>query len=419
MFHEKPLINVAFVGHVDHGKSTLIGRLLHELGIVTERAIEDAKREAIAAGKKTYFYAFLLDKSLTEREKGNTIEISFWEPIETRKNLVKIVDVPGHTNYISNMITGVAQADAAVLVVDVDALLKRGIEKLIGLREHVIALRVLGVEDIIIVMNKIDKLNYSKEEYEKARDIVSNYLRDLEFDMRRKIFVPVSAFHGVNVTKRSEVMSWYEDLTFLQALEKLREPPRQIEKPFRMPITRTFLSGRVPVGVITSGKVGVGDKIMVMPPKESGIVKSIEEWNRRVNSASAGEDIGLRIDGIGRQYFKRGFVIASVTNPPSVATEIRARVVVLNEKGLWVGYAPTIYCHATRANCRVNKILFQGEEKNWLPCKEMGELEMSIYTPSRKGIVIERFRDYPNLGRFALKDGEKTVGVGICIEVLK
>jgi len=423
---EKPLINLVIAGHVDHGKSTLIGRLLFELGLVSQRKLEDMRQEAKCFGKDSYFYAYLLDQSSVERDRGNTIELSFLEPFDTGANIIKIVDTPGHPDFMSNMLTGASQADAAVVVVDPVELLTKGLKPtaetrgLDGLREHLLALRFFGVLQMIVAINKMDRVDYKEEPFRRSVEQLSEYLKEIEFDLSGVTFVPVSAFKGENVTKRSSEMGWYKGPTFLEALQQLKEPPRPVDKPFRLPITRTFLNGRIPVGVVVSGTVHVGDKVVIAPVGKEGTVQSIEEWKKRVPQATVGEDVGLMLKGVGRQYLRRGFVIGDAANPPRSAKKIRARIVVLNPRGLWVGYGPTIYCHTTRALCRVVKLFGKdGEERSSLNERETGEAEIHIFTESRKGIAMEVYREFPALGRFALKDGTQTVAVGICTQIIE
>ncbi|MGD2250499.1 MAG: GTP-binding protein, partial [Candidatus Methanofastidiosia archaeon] len=203
MEKDKPMINLVIAGHVDHGKSTLIGRLFEELNMVSKGEKDKAERDAKDLGKETFRYAFFMDTSLEERTRGLTIELGF-KPFETDKKRFNIIDAPGHSDFVKNMITGAAEADAGVLLVDVQDTLEKIMPQT---KEHGILMLTLGVNQLIVAVNKMDLVNYSEDAYTQVKEKIKEFLASLGFtNVKKMLYVPVSAFHGENITTKSEKM---------------------------------------------------------------------------------------------------------------------------------------------------------------------------------------------------------------------
>ncbi len=419
MAKEKEHINIAMIGHVDHGKSTLIGRLLYEAGEIPEHIIEKYRKEAQEKGKATFEFAWVMDKLKEERERGITIDVAH-RKFETNKYYITIVDCPGHRDFIKNMITGASQADAAVLVMDV-------VEKVQPqTREHIFLARTLGINQLIVAINKMDRANYDQKEYEAAKEAVSKILRMVGYKIDEIPFIPVSAYYGDNVAKKSDKTPWYNGPTLIEALDMLQPPPRPIDKPLRMPIQDVFTVtgvGTVVVGRVETGVLKVGDKVIIMPPAKVGDVRSIETHHLKINEAKPGDNVGGNIRGVEKKDIKRGDVLGHVSNPPTVVEEIVARIIVLwHPTAISVGYAPVMHVHTATVPAQITEIIAKLDPRTGQTIEhkpqfiKQGDAAIVKIKPL-KPVVAEKFADFPALGRFALRDMGRTIAAGQIIEV--
>ena len=407
------------IGHVDHGKSTLTGRLLYETGAVDAHTIERYRKEAEAKGKATFEFAWILDRLREERDRGLTIDIAH-QKFETDKYYFTIVDCPGHKDFVKNMITGTSQADAAVLVVDA----KDGIME--QTKEHVFLARTLGVTQIIVAINKMDAINYSKERFEEVKKDVEDLLKIVGFKSENIIFVPVSAYHGDNVTKKSERMPWWDGPTFIEALNSLKEPEKPIDLPLRIPVQDVFSItgvGTVPVGRVETGRLRKGDKIIFNPPAKVGEVKSIEMHHEEIPEAIPGDNIGWNVRGIAKNEIRRGDVCGHPDKPPTVADEFTAQIVVLQHpSAIAPGYTPVFHAHTAQVACRIVEILKKLDPRTGQVIEEnppfikTGDAAIIKVKPTRP-LVIERVKEIPQLGRFAIRDMGMTIAAGVVIDI--
>ncbi|MEM2637937.1 MAG: GTP-binding protein, partial [Candidatus Hadarchaeales archaeon] len=275
----KPHINLVFIGHVDHGKSTLIGRMLVETGVISEKELQEE------AG--SFKFAWIMDREKEERERGVTIDVAY-QKFETSKNIITIIDAPGHRDFIKNMITGASQADAAVLVVAADD----GIMP--QTKEHAVLAFTLGVDQLIIAINKMDLVNFDQNVYEKLKRDLQTLLSSIGYKRAEEFpYIPISAFHGEGITKHSPRMPWYKGPTFVEALEALKEPPKPVDKPLRIPIQDVYSItgvGTVPIGRVETGVLKVGDMVVFEPPGVKGEVRSIEIHHQPVQRALPGDN---------------------------------------------------------------------------------------------------------------------------------
>ncbi len=224
----KPHLNLAVIGHIDHGKSTLVGRLLFETGAVPPHIIEKYREEAKAKGKESFVFAWVMDSLKEERDRGITIDVAH-QRFDTAKYYFTIVDCPGHRDFVKNMITGASQADAAILV----CAAKEGVQS--QTKEHVFLARTLGITQLIIAVNKVDEVNYDKARYEAVKAELSTLLKMVGYKPDEMNFIPTSAFKGDNLSKPSENTKWYTGPTLLAALDLLKEPEKPTTLPLRIP----------------------------------------------------------------------------------------------------------------------------------------------------------------------------------------
>ena len=425
---QKPHLNLIIIGHVDHGKSTLVGRLLMERGFIDEKTIKEAEEAAKKLGKESEKYAFLLDRLKEERERGLTINLSFMR-FETKKYFFTIIDAPGHRDFVKNMITGASQADAAILVVSA----KKG-EYEAGMsaegqtREHIILAKTMGINQVIVAVNKMDLTDppYDEKRYKEIVDQVSKFMKSFGYDMNKVKFVPVVAPTGENVTHRSENMKWYTGPTLEEYLDQLELPPKPIDKPLRIPIQEVYSIsgvGVVPVGRVESGVLKVGDKVIFMPVGKVGEVRSIETHHMKIEKAEPGDNIGFNVRGVEKKDLKRGDVAGSLNAPPTVVDEMTAQVIIIwHPTAIGVGYTPVVHIHTASVACRITELVAKldprtGKEAEKNPqFLKAGDAAIVKMKPI-KDLVAEKFREFPALGRFAMRDMGKTVGVGVVVDI--
>ena len=416
---KKEHLNLVFIGHVDSGKSTTVGRILYETGAISEQTLNKLKDEAAKVGKATFEFAFVMDALKEERERGVTIDISHRE-FETPKYYCTIIDAPGHRDFVKNMITGASQADAAVLQVSV----KDGIQP--QTKEHAFLAKVLGIGQIAINMNKMDAVGYKEEEYKKVRAEVEKLLTGIGYKVADIKFIPCSGYVGDNLTKKSTNMPWYTGPTLLEVVDTFKIPPKPTDKALRLPIQDVFTitgHGTVPVGRVETGKMKPGDAVIVMPAGVKGEIKKIEMHHQELTEALPGDNVGFNLKNVDKKDIKRGDVIGPVSSPPTVAADFTAQIVVLNHPtAISIGYTPVFHIHTAQFAGKVIEILEKKDPKTGQTAQlkpdfiKTGDVAIVKIQPL-KPVVIEKFADFPPLGRFALRDMGQTVAAGVVLSV--
>jgi len=424
MAKEKPNLNVVFVGHVDHGKSTIIGRLMYDSGVLPEQEMQKLKDEAAKHGKAGFEFAFVMDKFKEERERGVTIDLSY-KKLVTQKYEVTIIDAPGHRDFVKNMITGASQADAAFLVVAC----QHGVMP--QTKEHLWLLRTMGVEQIAVIINQMDAVNYEEEKFNKVKEDVSALLKVVGINPEKVTFLAVSGLKGDNVAKKSENMPWYKGPTVLEQLDLFAEPQKPVDLPLRMPIQDVYEItgiGTVPVGKIETGKMTPGQKVIILPGRTGkgieGEVKTIEMHHEQLSEAVAGDNVGVNIRGVGKKDVARGDVICDAANPPSVVEEFTAQVAVINHPTVIAkGYTPVFHVHTAQVPCQFVELQKKLDPKTGQVVQENPDFlkngDVAIVKIKPMGnLVIEKQSDNPHMSRFAIRDAGATVAAGICIDLV-
>ena len=416
---DKPHQNLAIIGHVDHGKSTLVGRLLFETGSVPEHVIEQYREEAEEKGKGGFEFAYVMDNLAEERERGVTIDIAHQE-FDTEKYYFTIVDCPGHRDFVKNMITGASQADNAVLVVAADD----GVAP--QTREHVFLARTLGINELIIGINKMDVVDYSEDEYTDVVDEVKQLLKQVRFDTEDASFVPISAFEGDNVAETSDEMSWYGGPTLLEALNDLPEVEPPTDAPLRLPIQDVYTIsgiGTVPVGRIETGTMHPGDMVSFQPSDVGGEVKTIEMHHEEVDRAGPGDNVGFNVRGVGKDDIRRGDVCGSADDAPKVAETFQAQVVVMQHPSVITeGYTPVFHAHTAQVACTVESLDQKLDPASGEVAEENPDFIKSgdaavVTVRPQKPLSIEPSGDIPELGSFAIRDMGQTIAAGKVLDV--
>ncbi|NIM47270.1 MAG: translation elongation factor EF-1 subunit alpha [Candidatus Aenigmarchaeota archaeon] len=423
---EKPHLNLVTIGHVDHGKSTLIGRMLYDTGNLREEDLRKLKELAKELKKETFEFAFVMDKLKEERERGVTIDVMH-KRFDTAKYYFTVIDAPGHRDFVKNMITGASQADAALLVVSAkQGEFEAGVGATGQTREHVFLIKVLGVKQIVVAVNKMDTVDYNQERYNKVKEETEKLLRTVGYDTSKMLFVPTSAWEGYNVAKKPEKATWYKGPTLYEALDTFIVPEKPVEKPLRLPIQDVYTItgiGTVPVGRVETGVLKTGDNLIFMPGGVKGEVKSIEMHHEQIPEAKPGDNVGFSVRGISKADVKRGDVAGLESNPPTVAKEFTAQIIVLHHPNVVTkGYTPVFHCHTAQVACKITEIPKKIDPKTGAVIKEnpdfikTGDAAIIKCVPS-KPMVIENSKDFPELARFAIRDMGQTVAAGVCLEV--
>ena len=424
MAAEKPTMNVVFVGHVDHGKSTCVGQLMFQSGIVSEQELKKLKEEAVKHGKVGFEFAYIMDKVKEERERGVTIDLSYQKLI-TPKRQITIIDAPGHKDFVKNMITGASQADAAFLTIAV----KEGVQP--QTKEHLWLLRTMGVQQVAVLINKMDTVDYKEDAFKKVVADISALLKVVGINPEKTTFLAVSGLKGDNIKTKSTNMAWYKGPTIWEQLDLFDDPKKPTDLPLRMPIQDVYEItgiGTVPVGKIETGIMKVGQKIIILPGRSgrgiNGEVKSIEMHHEQYTEAPCGFNVGINIRGVGKKDIARGDVICDAAKPATIAEEFTAQVAVINHPTVIAkGYTPVFHVHTAQVPCQFIELLHKIDPTSGQPMPgkvdflKNGDVAMVKIKPMGN-LVLETSKTNPHMARFAIRDAGATVAAGVCTELV-
>jgi elongation factor 1-alpha len=425
MAKTKPTMNVVFVGHVDAGKSTCVGRMMFDGGSVTEQEMAKLKAEAQKYGKAGFEFAYVMDNIKEERERGVTIDLSYRKLI-TQKYEITIIDAPGHRDFVKNMITGASQADAAFLVIAAPA----GVQP--QTTEHLWLLRTMGVKNLAILVNKMDAVEYKEDKFKQVKDEVSKLLKQVGINPDNTPFLAVSGLQGDNIIRKSDKMPWYKGPTLLEQFDLFPAPELPTNLPMRMPVQDVYEItgiGTVPVGKVETGILKVGQKIVVLPGRTgtgiSGEVKTIEAHHESLPEAPAGMNVGVNLRGIGKKDIARGDVICEASSPIPIVEEFIAQIAVINHPTVLAkGYTPVFHIHTAQVPCQFTELIEQIDPKSGQVIKQNpdflknGDVAKVRIRP-QGNLCLETAKDNPYMGRFAVRDAGATVAAGMCLEIVK
>jgi len=431
MAKDKPHINLVVIGHVDAGKSTSTGHLIYLCGGIDQRTLEKFQKEAELIGKASFCFAWILDKLKAERDRGITINITLTQ-FETAKYHYTIIDAPGHRDFIKNMITGTSQADCAVLMISSQGgEFEAGISKEGQTKEHALLAYTLGVKEMIVAVNKIDhpSVNYSEERFNEIVNEAKIFLKNAGYKPEKIPFVPISGWTGENMKEKTDKLPWYKGPTLLGALDNLPVPSRPFDLPLRLPINDIYKIsgvGTVPVGRVETGIIKAGMTISFVPGKEVAECKSVEMHHEVLPEAGPGDNVGFNVKGIDSKNIKRGHVASDAKNKPaSEVSDFLAQVIIMNHPNqINPGYTPVIDCHTAHIACKFNELRQKIDKRSGKVTEENpkfvknGEAAMIQLIPT-KPMCVETYKEFPPLGRFAVRDMKQTVAVGIIKEITK
>ena len=397
-------INVVIVGHVDHGKSTLIGRLLYDSESIKEGRVEEIQKLA-EEYKKRFEFAYFLDSFDDELKEERTIDTT-GVMFKSEKNLYSITDVPGHKEFIKNMLTGASHADVAVLVVAAD----EGIQEQTG--RHAFLIHMLGIKQIFVVVNKMDVVDYREDVFQSTKSKVTQLLAS--FGYQDVQFIPGSAMEGDNIYKPARRMKWYEGSTLIEALDGV-EISREVE-PLRFVVQDTYMvdSEKVVVGRVESGVLRKGDKVVFQPSGVAGEIKKIKIFQGELQAAEQGDSIGIVVD----KEVKRGDVCGLIEAPPVATNEFLGEAVLL-ERNLRERDRLELRCGTRRVKCDIKEIKEKinsetGEVMEKHPA-EIIQNDAATILFATEPLVVEKFSEIPELGRFVLVK-DKNIGAGVVLE---
>ena len=411
---DKPHLNLVVIGHIDHGKSTMMGALLIEAGAVSEREARELEKLAKEYDRDSWSYAFVFDRLKEERQRGITIDLAF-RKFETKSKYFTIIDAPGHADFVKNMITGASQADAAILVVSG----KKG-EMEVGIaangqtREHAYLAQTLGVKQLVVAINKADIYDYSEERFNECKEAVGDLLKSIGF--KDVNYIPTSGMAMDNLAKKSDKLAWYDGPTIMEAIDQFDLPEKPTGKPLRIPIQDSYSikgTGVVPVGRVETGILKKGDKIIIVPTGFEGEIRSIEMHHEEIAQAIPGDNIGFSIRGIKLEDAGRGDCLGHPSDPPTVINPngkwTGQIIVIWHPTALAQGYTPVVHAHTAQVAAKFSALLKKLDQKTgaviedspkFLKKNESAIVELQ---PIKK-MCLEKYNDFPEMGRFAVRD---------------
>ena len=423
----KSHLNIVFIGHVDAGKSTMGGNLLYLTGMVDKRTLEKYEREAKEAGRESWYLSWALDSTSQEREKGKTVEVGR-AYFETGKRRYTILDAPGHKSFVPSMISGAAQADVAVLVISArKGEFETGFERGGQTREHAVLVKTAGVQKLVVVINKMDEptVQWEKERYDEIVGKLSPFLRGTGFNPKTDVtFIPVSAYSGQNLKDRvpKDVCSWYEGPSLLEHLDNVSLSDRKVAAPLKMPISEKYNDmGTVLVGKLEAGKIQKGDNLCIMPNKTGvEVVAIFNEQEEEIPVAISGDNIRVKVKGIDHDEVSVGFVLSDAKEPVNVTTRFEAQLAILEHRNIiCAGYNAVMHCHTASEEVSLSALLHYYDKKTGKKSKRGPQfakkgMKVIALIESVGPVCVERFKDYPQLGRFTLRDEGRTIAVSYC-----
>ncbi|OJA15632.1 hypothetical protein AZE42_04847 [Rhizopogon vesiculosus] len=440
---DKKAVSLVVIGHVDAGKSTLMGRLLYELGRVDEKTRIANERGSSKAGKSSFSWAWELDGTIEERERGITMDIAL-QSLSTPHRQVTILDAPGHKDFIPNMISGASQADCALLVVDASTgEFEAGFDRGGQTREHLLLVRSLGVSQVIVAINKLDQVNWDQSRFEDICESLRAFLIQSGYPSSKTSFAPVSAMLGVNLVDRtdpdaSELSKWYKGPTLVDLFDKLEPPARDIASPLRMPISNVFKgqsSGTGVTGRICGGIVQVGERLRVLPGDESALVRLIDVEEQSVPWAAAGTNATLYLTSIDSIHLSIGSVLCPPSDIVPLATVFTARIIVFDiQLPITTGASIELFHHSRDVPATISKLIATVDRASGVVTKKSprvltkgisAEVEISLRvgtlsspTPSARPIPLEPFSVNKDMGRILVRRGGETISAGIVLDII-
>jgi peptide chain release factor subunit 3 len=430
----KEHVNIIFIGHVDAGKSTLGGSILYATGMVDDRTMEKNKKEAKEMGRETWYLSWALDLTKEERSKGKTVEVGrgFFE---TDKRRYSILDAPGHKTYVPSMIGGASQADVGILVISArKGEYETGFEKGGQTREHAMLAKTQGVNKLIVVINKMDDptVEWSKERYTECTTKLSAFLKATGYNLKTDVFfMPIAAQQTLGIKDRipKGIAPWYDGPSLLEYLDNMKTLERKVNAPFMMPINGKYRDmGTIVEGKIESGVVKKGMSLTMMPNRNQiEVAAAYGETEEEVAAAQCGDQVRLRLRGIEEEDILPGFVLCSPKRLVHCVAAFEAQIRILDLKSiLSAGFNCVMHVHSAIEEVTFAALLHKLQKgtnrKSKVPPSHAKKGESIIARMEVIGgagsVCVERFEDYPQLGRFTLRDQVRVLYHGLYFAML-
>ncbi|XP_049727693.1 eukaryotic peptide chain release factor GTP-binding subunit ERF3B [Elephas maximus indicus] len=425
---KKEHVNVVFIGHVDAGKSTIGGQIMFLTGMVDKRTLEKYEREAKEKNRETWYLSWALDTNQEERDKGKTVEVGR-AYFETEKKHFTILDAPGHKSFVPNMIGGASQADLAVLVISArKGEFETGFEKGGQTREHAMLAKTAGVKHLIVLINKMDDstVNWSIERYEECKEKLVPFLKKVGFSPKKDIhFMPCSGLTGANLKEQSDLCPWYTGLPFIPYLDNLPNFNRSIDGPIRLPIVDKYKDmGTVVLGKLESGSIFKGQQLVMMPNKHNVEVLGILSDDAETDSVIPGENLKIRLKGIEEEEILPGFILCDPNNLCHSGRTFDVQIVIIEHKSIICpGYNAVLHIHTCIEEVQITALISLVDKKSGEKSKTRPRFvkqdQVCIARLRTAGtICLETFKDFPQMGRFTLRDEGKTIAIGKVLKLV-
>lgn len=428
-------MNVVFIGHVDAGKSTTCGNILYISGYIDERTIEKYQREAKDKNRESWFLAYIMDTSDEEKAKGKTVEVGR-APFELEKKRFTILDAPGHKSYVPNMISGASQADIAVLIISArKGEFETGFEKGGQTREHALLAKTLGVEKLVVAVNKMDdsSVNWAKSRYDEIVDKLRPFLKTAGFkdDGEAVVYLPLSGLTGANMKERRDTPAWYNGPTLFHILDNVDVSERNAEAGFRIPMLDGYrdLGAMTACGKLEQGEVRPGTTCVIVPTGKTCKVTKVHVQDTEVTYASVGENITLSISGATEEDLRRGYVLCPQVDPCRGERKFKAQMQVIelleDRPVLTAGFKCVMHIHTAIEEVEITKLyelrylakMKAAPEKN--PRFARSQSILTCLVTTSRSTPVDAFNGCAQLGRFTLRDEGITIAIGRITELPK
>lgn len=428
---KKEHVNVVFIGHVDAGKSTIGGQIMSLTGMVDKRTLEKYEREAREKSRESWYLSWALDTNQEERDKGKTVEVGR-AYFETEKKHFTILDAPGHKSFVPNMIGGAAQADLAVLVISArKGEFETGFDRGGQTREHAMLAKTAGVKHLVVLVNKMDDptVNWDVERYNECKDKILPYLKKLGFNPTKDLtFMPCSGITGMGIKEQIDesICPWYRGPAFIPFIDELPSLNRKTDGPFIMPIVDKYKDmGTVLMGKVESGTARKGINLLVMPNRTQVSVDQLWSDDEEVTAVGPGENVKIKVKGIEEEDVSPGFVLCDASNPIKTGKVFDAQVVILEHKSIiCAGYSAVMHIHCAAEEITVKALICLVDKKTGDKSKTRPRFvkqdQVAIMRIECSGLIcLEQFKLFPQMGRFTLRDENKTIAIGKVLKVIE
>lgn len=427
---KKAHMNIIFIGHVDAGKSTIGGQILYLTGMVDKRTLEKYEREAKEKNRETWYLSWALDTNLEEREKGKTVEVGR-AYFETEQKHFTILDAPGHKSFVPNMIGGASQADIAVLVISARrGEFETGFERGGQTREHAMLVKTAGVKKLVVVINKMDDPTVQWEEarYNECKEKLVPYLKKCGFNPKTDLtFMPVSGFTGAFLkdSAAESVCPWYRGPSLIQYLDSLPPVSRALDKPLRMPIVDRYKDmGTILIGKIESGVVAKNQSVLLMPNRSYLKVMQLWSYDEEAEEAHPGENVKLKVSGVEEEDVSPGFVICVPDLPCTIGRIFDAKIVILEHKSIiCAGYGAIMHIHTAAEEVTMKNLICIIDKKTGSKTKArfimQDQIGIARFHVNGGMLCLETFAEFPQMGRFTLRDEGRTIAIGQVLKIVE